>query len=82
MAVPFVSKLLSRGPENPAAPNNVHPPGSEIGVQPMYGTPYGVVLRPFLSPIGLPCARPPWGYGGDRPEDDEDHLDTPERNDP
>jgi hypothetical protein len=62
MAVPFVSKLLSRGPDNPAAPNNVHPPGSEIGVQPMYGTPYGVVLHPFLSPIGLPCARPPWGY--------------------
>jgi quinoprotein glucose dehydrogenase len=62
MAVPFVSKLLPRGPDNPAAPNNVHPPGSEIGVQPMYGTPYGVVLHPFLSPIGLPCARPPWGY--------------------
>jgi quinoprotein glucose dehydrogenase len=62
MAVPFVSKLLPRGPDNPAAPNNVHPPGSELGVQPMYGTPYGVVLHPFLSPIGLPCARPPWGY--------------------
>jgi Glucose dehydrogenase len=28
----------------------------------MYGTPYGVVLHPFLSPIGLPCMRPPWGY--------------------
>jgi quinoprotein glucose dehydrogenase len=28
----------------------------------MYGTPYGVILHPFLSPIGLPCMRPPWGY--------------------
>jgi quinoprotein glucose dehydrogenase len=62
MAIPFVSKLLPRGPDNPDAPNGAHPPGSEIGVQPMYGTPYGVVLHPFLSPIGLPCMRPPWGY--------------------
>ena len=28
----------------------------------MYGTPYGVVLHPFFSPIGLPCKRPPWGF--------------------
>jgi quinoprotein glucose dehydrogenase len=62
IAIPFVSKLLPRGPDNPAAPNQTHPVGSEIGVQPMYGTPYGVLLHPFLSPIGLPCMRPPWGY--------------------
>jgi quinoprotein glucose dehydrogenase len=62
IAIPFVSKLLPRGPDNPTAPNGAHPPGSEIGVQPMYGTPYGVVLHPFLSPIGLPCKRPPWGF--------------------
>jgi quinoprotein glucose dehydrogenase len=62
IAIPFVSQLLPRGPDNPAAPNDAHPSGSEIGVQPMYGTPYGVVLHPFLSPIGLPCMRPPWGY--------------------
>jgi quinoprotein glucose dehydrogenase len=62
IAVPFVSKLLPRGPDNPAAPNAAHPPGGEIAVQPMYGTPYGVVLHPFFSPLGLPCKRPPWGY--------------------
>jgi quinoprotein glucose dehydrogenase len=62
MAVPFVSKLLPRGPDNPTAPNDAHPSGSEIGVQPMYGTPYGVVLHPLLSPVGVPCLRPPWGY--------------------
>ena len=62
IAIPFVSKLLPRGPDNPPAPNGAHPPGSEVGVQPMYGTPYGVVLHPFLSPIGLPCKRPPWGF--------------------
>lgn len=62
IAIPFVSKLIPRGPDNPAAPNDAHPSGSEIGVQPMYGTPFGVVLHPFLSPVGLPCMRPPWGY--------------------
>ena len=60
--MPFVSKLLPRGPDNPAAPNAAHPSGSEIGVQPMYGAPFGVDLHPFLSPLGLPCMRPPWGY--------------------
>jgi quinoprotein glucose dehydrogenase len=62
IAIPFVSQLVRRGPDNPTAPDKAHPPGSEIGVQPMYGTPYGVILHPFLSPIGLPCMRPPWGY--------------------
>jgi len=62
MAIPFVSKLLPRGPDNPDAPTTAHPVGSEVGVQPMYGTPFGVLLHPFLSPIGLPCMRPPWGY--------------------
>ncbi len=62
MNIPFVSKLIPRGPDNPAAPNHAHPSGSELGVQPMYGTPYGVTLNPMLSPVGLPCLRPPWGY--------------------
>lgn len=62
MAVPFVSRLVPRGPDNPAAPDAKRPSGSEAGVQPMYGTPYGVVLHPFLSPLGIPCLRPPWGY--------------------
>lgn len=62
ISIPFVSQLMPRGPNNPAAPNSQHPTGSEIGVQPMYGTPFGVQLRPFLSPLGLPCLRPPWGY--------------------
>ena len=62
MAIPFVSTLIPRGPNNPAAPNNAHPSGTENGVQPMYGTPYGVDLHALLSPIGIPCMRPPWGY--------------------
>jgi quinoprotein glucose dehydrogenase len=61
MWMPFVSKLIPRGPNNPAAPNAEHPTGSEIGVQPMYGAPFGVDLHAFLSPVSVPCLRPPWG---------------------
>jgi quinoprotein glucose dehydrogenase len=59
--MPFVSRLIPRGRNNPAKPDREHPSGSEIGVQPMYGTPYGVELSPFLSHLRLPCLRPPWG---------------------
>jgi quinoprotein glucose dehydrogenase len=60
-SIPFVSRLVPRGKDNPAAPNAAHPPGTELGVQPMYGSPYGVDLGIFLSPLGIPCVAPPWG---------------------
>jgi quinoprotein glucose dehydrogenase len=60
-SVPFVSRLVPRGANNPAAPNSAHPPGTELGVQPMYDTPYGVDLGVFLSPLHIPCMAPPWG---------------------
>lgn len=62
IAIPFVSRLVPRGPDNPDTPDQSLHHGSETGIQPMYGTPYGVMLHPFLSPIGLPCLRPPWGF--------------------
>ncbi len=36
--------------------------GTESGIQPQYGVPYGVTLNPFLSLFGLPCKQPAWGY--------------------
>jgi len=60
-SIPFISRLVPRGEDNPAAPNAAHPPGTELGVQPMYGTPYGVDLGIFLSPLKIPCIAPPWG---------------------
>jgi len=60
-SIPFVSRLVPRGRDNPAAPNAAHPPGTELGVQPMYSAPYGVDLGIFLSPLGIPCLAPPWG---------------------
>lgn len=34
-------------------------PGSRV--EPAAGSPYGIKRRPFLSPFGAPCSRPPWG---------------------
>lgn len=57
LGLPFVSKLM---PENPDRPRTEQGAGTEQGVQPMYGAPYGVELNPFLSPLGLPCKQPAW----------------------
>ncbi|HZX78632.1 membrane-bound PQQ-dependent dehydrogenase, glucose/quinate/shikimate family [Lysobacter sp.] len=35
---------------------------SEHGLNPNLGAPFAVELNPFLSPVGLPCQAPPWGY--------------------
>lgn len=59
LALPFVSKL-KREDENRA--ETIKGSGTEGGFQPMYGTPYSVSLEPFLSPLGLPCKQPGWGY--------------------
>ena len=32
------------------------------GYNPNAGAPFAVALDPFLSPLGLPCQAPPWGY--------------------
>lgn len=63
MALPFVSRLVPRGPGNPMEPpKDAKGSGTESGIQPQYGVPYGVTLNAFLSPFGLPCKQPAWGY--------------------
>ncbi|QBM17010.1 quinoprotein glucose dehydrogenase [Marinobacter sp. JH2] len=34
----------------------------EQGVNENAGAPYAVDMKPFLSPMGIPCQQPPWGY--------------------
>ena len=34
----------------------------EPGFNENYGAPFAAEMRPFWSPIGLPCQQPPWGY--------------------
>lgn len=63
IALPFVSRLVPRGPDNPVEPApGARSGGSELGLQTQYGAPFGVMLNPFLSPLGLPCKQPAWGY--------------------
>jgi len=63
ISLPFVSRLVPRGPDNPVEPKpGTKSGGSELGLQTQYGTPFGVMLNPFLSPLGLPCRQPAWGY--------------------
>ena len=59
IGLPFVSKLY---PEDPNRPRLERGAGTESGLQPMYGTPYAVNIGPFLSPLGLPCKQPAWGF--------------------
>ena len=56
----FVSKLFTR--EKEESKNAKGSTGSEHGLQPMQGTPFAVELTPLLSPLGIPCQAPPWGY--------------------
>jgi quinoprotein glucose dehydrogenase len=63
IGLPFVSRLIPRGPGNPLEPEpGAKGSGTESGIQPQYGIPYGVTINPFLSPLGLPCKQPAWGY--------------------
>lgn len=34
----------------------------EAGLNENAGAPYAVNMKPFLSPLGVPCQQPPWGY--------------------
>ncbi|MFM0289266.1 glucose/quinate/shikimate family membrane-bound PQQ-dependent dehydrogenase [Paraburkholderia megapolitana] len=63
IGLPFVSRLIPRGSGNPLEPEpGAKGSGTESGIQPQYGVPYGVTINPFLSPLGLPCKQPAWGY--------------------
>ncbi|MDX8445042.1 glucose/quinate/shikimate family membrane-bound PQQ-dependent dehydrogenase [Mesorhizobium captivum] len=55
----FISKLIPRADVPPPGDNTK---GSEQGLNRNEGAPYAVVLKPFLSPLGIPCQAPPWGY--------------------
>ena len=53
----FVSKLVPRGDASTSYVSKGPP-----GLNENYGAPFAVELKPFMSPIGLPCQAPPWGY--------------------
>lgn len=54
----FTSKLI---PSEQISPDEKANAG-EAGLNLNLGGPYGVIMQPFTSPLGLPCQAPPWGY--------------------
>jgi quinoprotein glucose dehydrogenase len=58
----------SAGPKGSPATPSGPASGSDMkgsdrkGFNPNYGAPFAVALNPFLSPLGMPCQAPPWGY--------------------
>lgn len=54
----FTSTLIPADQIGPDAEVNTGEAGLNLNV----GGPYGVIMQPFLSPLGLPCQQPPWGY--------------------
>ena len=55
----FTSRLVPRADVPPPGAGTK---GSEQGLNRNEGAPYAVILAPFVSPLGLPCQAPPWGY--------------------
>ncbi|MEC8482895.1 MAG: membrane-bound PQQ-dependent dehydrogenase, glucose/quinate/shikimate family, partial [Pseudomonadota bacterium] len=53
----FTSKLVAKGGQDLGATNQ-----GEQGINENAGAPYAVEMGPFLSPLGVPCQQPPWGY--------------------
>jgi len=57
--LPFISRLV---PAADIPPKSAGEKGSEQGLNRNDGAPYGVILKPFLGPLGIPCLAPPWGF--------------------
>lgn len=55
----FTSRLI---PADQIPPKGQDEKASEQGLNRNDGAPYGVFMGPFLSPLGIPCQSPPWGY--------------------
>ena len=55
----FTSQLV---PRDQIPPKGQDEKGSEQGLNRNDGAPYGVLMGPFLGPLGVPCQAPPWGY--------------------
>jgi quinoprotein glucose dehydrogenase len=55
----FISKLV---PASEIPPKSEGTKGSEQGLNRNDGAPYGVVMKPFLGLLNIPCQAPPWGY--------------------
>ncbi|WP_311224019.1 MULTISPECIES: glucose/quinate/shikimate family membrane-bound PQQ-dependent dehydrogenase [unclassified Acidovorax] len=59
----FVSKLVPRKDDTSLLVQEGGPPkGSLPALNENFGAPFAASMKPFMSPVGLPCQAPPWGY--------------------
>lgn len=58
----FTSTLVPRKDDSTLYVQGENPPqGSLPALNENFGAPYAIKLKPFVSPLGLPCQAPPWG---------------------
>ncbi|KQP44612.1 membrane-bound PQQ-dependent dehydrogenase, glucose/quinate/shikimate family [Pseudorhodoferax sp. Leaf274] len=61
--LPFVSTLVPRPDDTALMVQKDGPPAGALpALNENFGAPFAVKLGPFLSPLGVPCVAPPWGY--------------------
>jgi len=59
----FVSRLVPRTDDTTLmVQGKQRPEGSLPSLNENFGAPFAVKLSAFLSPLGVPCQAPPWGY--------------------
>ncbi len=60
----FVSTLVPRANDSQllVQPGGKPPAGALPPLNENFGAPYAAKMGPFLSPLGIPCQAPPWGY--------------------
>lgn len=59
----FVSRLVPRTDETSLlVQGKERPKGSLPALGENFGAPFAVKLSAFVSPLGIPCQAPPWGY--------------------
>ncbi|MDB5850665.1 MAG: rane-bound PQQ-dependent dehydrogenase, glucose/quinate/shikimate family [Rhodoferax sp.] len=59
----FTSQLVPRPDATSLmVQNQGNPKGSLPALNENFGAPFAVKLSAFLSPLGIPCQQPPWGY--------------------
>ena len=58
----FVSRLHPRPNDTALVVNKQPPKGSLPALNENFGAPYAAELHPLMSPLGIPCQQPPWGY--------------------
>ena len=54
----FIQRLVPKDNNTPMGPTNQ----GEQGLNENAGAEYAVEIKPLMSPLGIPCQRPPWGY--------------------